>query len=411
MHQAFTGSTRKSRQVNLSGRSNANPWADLPGSSKSSRGIPSTQATVAQAQAERQRRQHERERQTASRTVQKTWRGHHHRRRQKAQWRQEWDDVERGRLQSMTGTPSKDLLAPGLTAPRYASADLALSQLRLLVHFQEFRDHTVRDENDTSRVICFASALVPTLSELPDTPLTAQWRHNLSRLGVIAARHIRSVRNQGDTSTDEVISRLAALLTFLSLRIPMEMSKHASLYMQVLKEVIDARASAQESAAKTIVALLSNTSVYRSVLFDAFALEVLCDETMSHHLPVLGQLSAEIDLNALAQALLLRGKRGLELSTKPGSRAHPYLWELSYLVWIRRRNERRITDLLFVQVVSALLTQCADEISERWEIEDFPMADDPPRAGAPFQPFIQENLAYLVLQDTVRRAISDSTLR
>lgn len=307
----------------------------------------------------------------------------------------------------MTGTPSKDLLAPGLTAPRYTSADLALSQLRLLVHFQEFRDHTVRDENDTSRVLYFASALVPTLSELPDTSLTAQWRHNLSRLGVIAARHIRSVRNQGDTSTDEVISRLAALLTFLSLRIPMELSKHASLYMQVLKEVMDARASAQESAAKTIVALLSNTSVYRSVLFDAFALEVLCDETMSHHLPVLGQLSAEIDLNALAQALLLRGKRGLELSTKPGSRAHPYLWELSYLVWIRRRNERRITDLLFVQVVSALLTQCADEISERWEIEDFPMADDPPRAGAPFQPFIQENLAYLVLQDTVRRAISD----
>ena len=399
MHQAFTGSTRKSRQVNLSGRGAANPWANLPGSSKSSHGIPSTQSTVAQAQAERQRRHHERERQTASRQVQKTWRGHHHRRRQKAQWRQEWDDIEQDRIQSSTDTPIGDLLTSGSSAPRYPSAELALSQLRLLVHFQEFRRHTVRDDLDPLRVLYFAGALMSTLSDLPDT-LSSQWQHNLSRLGVIAARHIRSVRDQHGTSTDEVISRLAVLLIFLSSRIPLEMSKHAPLYMQVLREVIDARVSAQDSAANTIVALLSNTVGDGPALYDALASEMLCDESISHHLPILGRLSSQIDLNTLAEVLLLCGKQGQQRG------AQQYLWQLSYLIWIRRRSESNISDLLFVEAVSALLMQCADEVAERLEIEDSPMADDP-RARAPLPPFVQENLAYLVMQDTVRKAISD----
>ena len=407
MHQAFTGSTRKSRQVNLSGRGTTNPWANLPGSAKPSHGTPTTQSTVAQAHAERQRRQHERERQTASRKVQKTWRGHHHRRSQKAQWRQQWDDVEQERSRLRTDAAVEDLLKSGSSAPRYPSAELALSQLRLLVHFQEFRNHTVRDDHDTLRVLYFASALIPTLTTFPRASQSSQWQHNLSRLGVIAARHIRSVRNQSTTLTDEVISRLAALLAFLSSCIPLEMCKHASLYMQVLKEVIDARASAQDSAAKTIVTLLSNTPVHCPLLYHAFASEVLCDELMSHHLPVLGKLSADIDLNALAKVLLLRGKQGQESITQPRVEAQRYLWELSYLIWIRRRNESNISDFTFVQTVSALLTHCADEVSARWEIEDFPMANDPPRAGAPLPPFIQESLAYLVVQDTLRKAISD----
>ena len=312
------------------------------------------------------------------------------------------------RIQSRTHTPIEDLLESGSSVPRYSSSELALSQLRLLVHSQEFRRHIVRDDSDTLRILYFASALISTLSDLPDTSLTPPWQHNLSRLGVVAARHIRSVREQQrGTSTDEVISRLAALLTFLSSRIPLEMSKHASLYMQVLREVIDARASAQDSAVKAIVALLSDPAGNEPALYHAFASDVLCDESMSYHLSVLGKLSAEIDLDILARLLLLRGKQGQRPSTIPAIEARQYLWELSYLIWIRRQHENDISDLIFVQAVSALLTQCADELAERWEVEDSPMSNDSLRAGAPLPPFIEENLAYLVMQDTVRKAISD----
>jgi ubiquitin-protein ligase E3 C len=413
MHHAFTGSTRKSRQVDLSGRQNVNPWAALPGSVKSSHGTPTTNATVAQAQAERQRRQHERERQTATRKVQKAWRGHEGRRRQKAVWRQEWDRAEQDRIRSNSTISFADVLTSQSPAPAYPSEDLALSQLRLLVHFQEYRRHIVRDDLDTLRLLYFADALHQTWTRSPYPSPAPQWRHNLSRLGVTTARHIQSATSKGVDSTDQTIPRLASLLTFLSLLIPNAMSKHSILYMQVLRDIIDARAHLHDVVAHTIVDLLSHTSSDDPGFYHAFASEVLGDEGVSHHLSVLQEWSAEIDQEALAETLLEQGKQG-RVHGSAGTGLDSYLWKLSYLTWMHRHGPHSgsgPSSLPFIQAVSALLTQCADEISERWEVEDFPMSDEPPKKGVPLTPFVQKNLAYLIQQDTVRQAISDLSSR
>ena len=406
MHHAFTGSTRKTRQVNLSGRQNSNPWAALPGSPKSSHGSPATHSTVAQAQADRQRRQHEREKVIASKKVQQTWRGHESRRRQKEHWRQEWDKREEDRLRSSNNTSFKDILTDGSTAPAYASADLALSQLRLLVHFQEFRRHRVRIEQDTLRLLYFADALQASIKDSSAVNLSPQWKHNLARLGTITAKHLRSVRIGSDSTMDHSTLRLATLLVFLSSLIPEELCRESHLYMQVLGDMIDAQVSLQETALVTMTALLS-TSAGRLQFYNAFVAEILCNDKLSQHQSLLKKLSADVDLVVMAKTMLSIGQEGQRrINMKTG----PYLWAVSYLIWINRQNQYRASEASnfhIIQAVSALLGLCANDVADRWELEDVPMADGLHKSGLPLPAFVQENLASLVQQDTVRKAITD----
>lgn len=73
MFQTFSGSSRRPRQVNLSGQT-PNPFAAGTWSSPAS--ASGAQKTVAHAQQEREQRQRERERLNASKKIQRVWRGH-----------------------------------------------------------------------------------------------------------------------------------------------------------------------------------------------------------------------------------------------------------------------------------------------------------------------------------------------
>ena len=90
MYQSFSGSSRRPRQVNLSGQQ-PDPFAAWGGPPAAS-GI---QKTVAVAQAERQHRQQERERLNASIRIQRTWRGHKSRKELADTRRRAWDDMEK----------------------------------------------------------------------------------------------------------------------------------------------------------------------------------------------------------------------------------------------------------------------------------------------------------------------------
>jgi ubiquitin-protein ligase E3 C len=90
MFQSFSGSSRRPRQVNLSGQQ-PDPFAAW-GTSPAASGI---QKTVAVAQAERQHRQQERERLNASKRIQRIWRGHRSRKELADTRRRAWDDMEK----------------------------------------------------------------------------------------------------------------------------------------------------------------------------------------------------------------------------------------------------------------------------------------------------------------------------
>ncbi|CAN8097686.1 unnamed protein product [Discula destructiva] len=69
----FSGSSRRPRNVNMSGQKNLNPFA---ASSFTPSAASSASKTVADAQAERRRRQQERDKLKAAENIQRTWRGH-----------------------------------------------------------------------------------------------------------------------------------------------------------------------------------------------------------------------------------------------------------------------------------------------------------------------------------------------
>ena len=93
MFPSFTGSSRRPRQVNLSGRNN-NPF-----SSVQSTGSPhnSQSSAVQQAQQDRKARQQERERLEASKVIQRAWREHRNRSSRQQAKRAEWDELIRNK--------------------------------------------------------------------------------------------------------------------------------------------------------------------------------------------------------------------------------------------------------------------------------------------------------------------------
>jgi ubiquitin-protein ligase E3 C len=87
MFQTFTGSSRRPRQVNLSGQ-NANPFA-----ASSAGSAPAIQKAVVNAQQERQQRQLDRDRLNASKQIQRIWRGYRVRSDLANSQRALWDEV------------------------------------------------------------------------------------------------------------------------------------------------------------------------------------------------------------------------------------------------------------------------------------------------------------------------------
>jgi ubiquitin-protein ligase E3 C len=132
MFQSFSGTSRRPRQVNLSGQ-DLNPFAASSWAPTAS----GTQKTVAAAQQERQQRQRERERLNAAKRIQRTWRGHKARQDLAASRRLLWDEME-----SRNG--------------EVADVSRELSQeLRLLLTFYDSQK-----EQDTERLSRFCGRLL-----------------------------------------------------------------------------------------------------------------------------------------------------------------------------------------------------------------------------------------------------------
>lgn len=128
MFQSFSGSSRRPRQVNLSGQ-NLNPFAASSWSPSAS----GTQKTVATAQQERQQRQQERDRLNASRRIQRIWRGHRVRRELANSRRCAWDEAN--------------------TRPQDAEAGL-VDQVQLIPHF-----FNQRRKDDIDRLVALSQRI------------------------------------------------------------------------------------------------------------------------------------------------------------------------------------------------------------------------------------------------------------
>jgi ubiquitin-protein ligase E3 C len=419
MHQSFTGSTRRSRQVNLSGRNTTNPWAALPGSGKSGLGgKAASHDPVAQAQAERVKRQQERDRLHATKKIQKVWRGHNSRRQQKAAWRYLWDENERQRLGQAERPDYWILVEDVKSIPAYETLDQLLSQLRVLLRYQDFRQSKVRDEEDTLRLVYFGEALHKSLlndhNSLHQETLASSWKHLFAKLGLITARHLQSViSNQSSSSSNANGRRLLSMIMWLAYLRPEGMLKDSAIYFTVIDSVLRTFAASigwQEAAVDAIVALLRVSEDGSQDAYDAFIAHVLGRDSLARDTPALTGLADELDMDLLAKSITTRVLNEEETTTAPLDSSQ-HLYQLAYLVFMHgsrstKKNKKPATQSTYVEAISALLSKCANDVAQKLDLADSPMfGDGSDTSVEPLPTFIRENVSKLSKQENIHEIL------
>ncbi|KAK5053039.1 hypothetical protein LTR84_002013 [Exophiala bonariae] len=407
MHTSFTGSTRKTRQVNLSGRNATNPWAALnkPGAAKPSS---TGHDAVAQAQADRLKRQQDRERQTASRSIQRLWRGHAGRREIKAIWRNMWDTNEQKRLGTNHKLNYESVIESGSVIPEYHDDTQLSHQLSLLLRFQEFRRGAVRDLEDTSRLVYFGQALRQTISPSQQLDLTAAWRQNLARLGLVVLRHLKTVPQLNSaTLPSSYGSYLIAILSFLCQIISQETSEQSPIYFDAISSVLDTASnqSWRDQALDLTNTLLTSPQPGRRQTYSAFARIILTQPILSTDSSMLRSITETVDLQMLSDAITVQVQNLGDLQPRPFTNDQ-LLWQLAYLVCINKsQNRSKSVQGSYIGALSALLASCAPDIATRLDLVDSPMFGDATPPTEPLPPFIREMLLKIPQQDYVRRTL------
>ena len=424
MHPSFTGTSRKTRQVNLSGR-NSNPWGGSGASHGSSSPTPNAQAALAQVQADRIRRQQERDRLNASKVLQRTWRGFSSRQRSRKSWRAKWDEFEVRRkdryqdMEDLLRASSVDENHPG----RYSTAQECFSQLRLLILFID-----VKLEMDRMRLGYFGRGLHETLEEIPSLATGHTWSQKLFRVNqsTLSAIRYSLVHDPKSISHGLLLKRFLAILRLLTKLIPKEVAKEADSYYAVLALVLQADEDVlsmcpRRQVVGTILSLLKPITSETLTAYGGFAIQIL---TLPSTVVRLGDL--EVIAKMVNHRMLLRGlARLLEVALDDRGRIANHndklLWLLANLIHIHRHSYGApdatcmAQDPDFLKVASILLSLLATDIVSRIDLQDDVMGDSDNSSASPhatplprpLPTFIRDHINSLRQQSSVVNILSN----
>lgn len=418
MFQSFTGNSRRPRQVNLSGRA-TNPFAAFPGNSPT-RHTPhavNPESAVAIAQRERALRQHERDRQTASRTVQRVWRGHQSRKATYKGWKSEWDNFEWERVISALGFdddrgPTTELerleCLERLSAPPYPTAKQCLDQLRLLVQFVGL----VRKKEDVLRLVYFCNVFEQTFHALPTIATENDWTELLKRLAVAILYALGSAK---DSPTHEAaVLPLLRTIVFLIDLIPRRMATIAKQYYQTMAfltkniKILEGTLS-PEHVTNAVLALLRPITPETMTAYEALAMSYLTIPNLPTYLGELNGLAHQINYKLLAPAIescISLTKERLSADDVEGIESR--LWLLAYLIFFHRyalpgQANLQTPDLEFLNVVSGLLNSTSIYLTRCLEADE--NGSDPIR-GPYLDQFIGDQVSSLVNQSSITGLLS-----
>ena len=299
-----------------------------------------------------------------------------------------WDENERLRLGSDEQVDYQTLLNTDASIPVYENSTQMLYQLRLLLRYQEFRRAEVRDVRDTLRLLYFGQALQPTLLSLQGAAVEKEWKIPLSRLGLVVAHHLKSILLIHPGRPPSAITpygpRLLKMMAILAIHIPDEMTRECDIYFAILDLALRTQKDEawQKSTLETIWALLRYPS-HKRPAYVAFATKLMIQPSYADDSAMLARLATPLDMGELSVAIVeeLDG----EVRSDPGTRAGPTsktpvggpavvvptndqrLWQLAYLVYFHDAIQRGSAGRTYVEALSALLSECANEISERFD--------------------------------------------
>ncbi|KAI4107474.1 MAG: hypothetical protein L6R37_001576 [Teloschistes peruensis] len=402
MFPSFTGSTRRPRQVNLSGR-NSNPFA-ATASSRQPSSAPATQSTVAHAQAERALRQQERRRLPAAVTIQRSWRGYHSRRTARTAWRRDWDAREE--TDHMSGAPR--VIGKSESVP-YKSEAACLHQLILLVHFA-----SPGDRGDVHRLQHFARRYRDSVS--PPNPVSSLdlWTFPLLRLGKFI---ISVLKESKSPATCVNMPTLLELLCAVATAVPQQLSPYSMQYYGVLgtlalvygKEHQMDVCEQERLGIMVIVAPLRPKHSRSADAYKGFASQFL--RVPDIPISMLRILSTEIRIEDLTLALdsLLSSPPADSLLQIRGQ--DELLWLTSYFLYLHRLTKSHhpsSVDAIYVSVLSRLISHLSGDIASRIDansntssVDTVTSASALPVPRSPLPPFVRAEVMNLVSQDHV----------
>lgn len=411
MFQSFTGSSRRPRQVNLSGRNN-NPFAATSAASAG------PHQAVQSAHQDRQLRQQQRQHLNAAKLLQKTWRGHSSRQKTKNAWRNEWDrnQGQEGETQSQPYTTLDDSLA-SLTLLLLFFSPRCSSDVARLIRYTSRQRATW-----TSAVIAtdptWQKAYLRLLLVCLQTIETRHARHH-SNLQTIQTRHARHHSNsqtiktrhtQSMTQTiqtrqthSQELDSLLNILTFLVSHIPKDASALSIRYYTTLAD-IDEEEPLPPAFHPALLAPLPSS------LLPAYEGFVSAYLSQPHDPAKLAHIHPHLDIDLLTRA---SANVTIHLTLAPTSR----LWLLGqyiYLVHVTHRAQMEPFDILpHIPTIARLLASLADDIAPEAHVLDLPNLEYhrhvlTERHGlrVPLNTFLHDQIQQLVDQKGIRSLLA-----
>ncbi|KAI0009202.1 hypothetical protein F4779DRAFT_617898 [Xylariaceae sp. FL0662B] len=378
MFPTFTGTSRRPRNVNLSGQRTTNLWA-TDGASK----------TVAQAQADRERRQRERDELAATKRIQRVWRGCKERQNFKEKCREEYDALYH---QPASHEPSRRL-------PN--------ALLLLLALFDPSQ------ASDQQRLDLFAQELA-SLDSAPnnfDLFKPSSW-DRLARLlvGALERRSSSSSRTIFNLLVDIVKRRPLSITSALDryyklLARYFEESGHGAVLMDQQQVLADA------AAAPLAPSSGSGPSVQA---YQAFAYSFLTSSNLSFLQQNPAQVARCLNMRALSESVIkaFSGRKQLRRISKDG-----LLWLLAHFIALNKAaptsQGSKYLEALYLQ-----LSMLADDIRIRSSRQEEEVSDDDsssqsknldPQDSAPLPTWVLCQLDFLVNEDGISELLSRFT--
>ena len=397
MFQSFTGSSRRPRQVNLSGRNN-NPFAATSRSTQPT--LPqNAHNAVAHAHQERLARQQERERLLAAKHLQRVWRGHASRVELRSRYRRTWD-IQEGIIEpGSSKSPSIET-----SNERYRTEEEALTQLRLLVQYA-----SPMNGDDVKRVQRFGSRFCSFLSSsLSAVSTNEAWTYPLLHLATISAAMLR--RGVSMSTLPAITSNnLLSLLSTVATLIPKQMALHSNDYYSTIRGILrspESHVYDRRLAMEAVTSLLVPRTANSAVAYEGFASELLTVPDLQDSLGNLEKMAVKLDhklLSTVLRNMLSTNTPTKQLGKKP---REEILWLLSHFIHIFRVHksgsfQASVPDADYINVVANLLAYLAEDIRSRLDIPEG-------SPGYPLPAFVRSEILALVDQQRITSLLAYS---
>ena len=417
MFPTFTGNSRRSRQVNLSGR-----VANGPATRAAT--TPGMQNAMAHAHQERLARQQERDRQNAARQLQRVWRGYCARKQLQTHYRSLWDLAHRNPQAPPPDQTEVDQINDTMARPSSTQPEADLQdELDLLLRFVVFSD-----VEDLHRLNEFAVRFL-NARQRESWPLTnPSWRRLAFRLATHLLSALALVKHRSSLT-----KALLPLLAELASSNPEDVARFSSRYYRVLASLTTGGAESTHQldpteAALVIQCVVAPLQMAASHVFDpfyAFIWHYLTTPELPTRLGDLAPLAAAVDFQRMMSTMASSIHAAETLQGGDTTQQHRLMWLLSYLIFFRRRALTETSDPLdcHLDSISRLLLRMTSDIAAYFDDEDdtgFTVtataerepsdAERPHRRPQPLAPFVREQLLSLVDEREISRIVTRSRL-